>query len=98
MFLNDNDVDDDDVDDDYVDDEDVDDEDVDDDDVDQDDGRVVCSVPWERRGMARILNWQLENPWQCQAGPHARIIIITLYQDIDITPPIESCDLSLNII
>ena len=62
MFINDNDVDDDDVDDDYVDDEDVDDQDADDDDVDQDDGRVVRSVPWEWRGMARILNWQLENP------------------------------------
>ena len=51
-----------DFDDDDINDQDVDDNDVDDEDVDQDDGRVVCSVPWERRGMARILNWQLENP------------------------------------
>ena len=28
------------------------------------------SVPWEWRGMSRILNWELDNPWQCQAGTH----------------------------
>ena len=45
-----------------VDDDDIiDEDDIDDDDVEEDDGRVVRSVPWERRGTARILNWE-ENP------------------------------------
>ena len=26
--------------------------------------RVVCSVPGEWRGIVRILNWELEKPWQ----------------------------------